>query len=156
VAAQPGCAARASAAAWRTSSAVALPTRVMTAPVAGSSTSSEPPIAGRHCAPNRRPRHIDSIRILGIGAFIPASPPGGSNSGFALCFLIRRAVRIMPHLRRVVIVYRRRRVGKFARTTGGRVDGVTTAEICGETSLMRAGIVQSTGAAGTRRLASSC
>src|SRR2546429_983224 len=78
VAAQPGCAALASAAAWRTSSAVALPTRVITAPVAGSSTSSEPPIAGRHCAPNKRPRHVDSMSILGIGAFIPHPLPAAS------------------------------------------------------------------------------
>jgi hypothetical protein len=34
-------------------------------------STTEPPIAGRHCAPNNRPRHIDSMRILGIGAFIP-------------------------------------------------------------------------------------
>src|SRR6266511_1457858 len=67
-----------SAAAWRTSSAVALPTRVITAPVAGSSTSSEPPIAGRHCAPNKRPRHVDSMSILGIGGFIPHSLPAAS------------------------------------------------------------------------------
>src|SRR5262245_59266136 len=50
----------------------------MTAPVAGSSTSSEPPIAGRHWAPNKRPRHVDSMSILGIGAFIPHPLPAAS------------------------------------------------------------------------------
>src|SRR5262245_1264943 len=50
----------------------------MTAPVAGSSTSSEPTIAGRHWAPNKRPRHVDSMSILGIGAFIPHPLPAAS------------------------------------------------------------------------------
>src|SRR5262245_22511191 len=56
----------------------------MTAPVAGSITSSEPPIAGRHCAPNRRPRHVDSIRILGIGAFIPHVLPAALSSALTI------------------------------------------------------------------------
>src|ERR1700761_6577607 len=70
VAAHPGWAARASAAARRTSTAAALPTRVIVAPVAGSTTSIDPPAAARHSAPNRRPRHVDSIMNFGTGAFI--------------------------------------------------------------------------------------
>ena len=73
VAAQPGCAARASAAARRTSAAVALPTRVSVAPVAGSRTSNDPPAALRHSAPNTRPRQVPSIRNFATGAFIPVS-----------------------------------------------------------------------------------
>src|SRR5262252_9239805 len=60
----------------------------MTAPVAGSKTSSEPPIAGRHCAPNRRPRHVDSIRILGIGAFMRVSSRQPAHCGFAAAYLL--------------------------------------------------------------------
>src|ERR1700683_4964232 len=71
VAAHPGCAALASAAALRTSAAVALPTLVIVAPVAGSRTSIEPPAALRHSVPNTRPRHVDSIKNFGAGTFIP-------------------------------------------------------------------------------------
>src|SRR5215470_9747776 len=46
----------------------------MTAPVAGSSTSREPPAAERHSVPKIRPRQVDSIRIFGMGAFIPILP----------------------------------------------------------------------------------
>ena len=48
----------------------ALPTRVMAAPVAGSTTSIDPPSAARHSEPNRRPRQVDSIMNFGTGAFI--------------------------------------------------------------------------------------
>src|SRR5580704_14620921 len=75
VAAQPGCAARASAAALRTSAAVALPTLVILAPVAGSSTSSDPPAAFRHSVPKTRPRQVSSTRNFPAGAFITVSLP---------------------------------------------------------------------------------
>src|SRR5271170_6650724 len=70
VAAQPGCAARASLAARRTSAAVALPTLVILAPVAGSCTSSEPPAALRHSVPKTRPSQVFSIKNFGAGTFI--------------------------------------------------------------------------------------
>src|SRR5262245_20990537 len=76
VAAQPGCAARASAAALRTSAAVALPTLVILAPVAGSTTSSDPPAALRHSVPKTRPRQVSSMRNFTAGAFIAMSLPG--------------------------------------------------------------------------------
>src|ERR1700749_448663 len=78
VAAQPGCAARASAAALRTSAAVALPTLEILAPVAGSITSSDPPAALRHSVPKTRPRQVSSTRNFPAGAFIAVVLPFAS------------------------------------------------------------------------------
>jgi hypothetical protein len=46
------------------------------APVAGSSTSSDPPAALRHSVPNTRPSQVFSIKNLGAGTFIAFSPCG--------------------------------------------------------------------------------
>jgi hypothetical protein len=54
----------------RTSAAVALPTLVIVAPVAGSTTSSDPPAAVRHSLPKTRPRQVSSTRNFPAGAFI--------------------------------------------------------------------------------------
>jgi hypothetical protein len=82
---QPGCAARASAAALRTSAAVALPTLVILAPVAGSTTSSDPPAALRHSVPKTRPRQVSSMRNFPAGAFIAVCLPV-----LGLCRVLRR------------------------------------------------------------------
>src|SRR3984885_12299209 len=52
------------------SAADALPTDVILLPVAGSSTSSEPPAALRHSAPNTRPSQVFSTRNFGAGTFM--------------------------------------------------------------------------------------
>jgi hypothetical protein len=49
---------------------VALPTLVILAPVAGYTTSSDPPAALRHSVPKTRPRQVSSMRNFPAGAFI--------------------------------------------------------------------------------------
>src|ERR1700735_1964815 len=112
VAAQPGCAARASAAALRTSAAVALPTLVISAPVAGPSTSSDPPAAFRHSVPKTRPRQVSSTRNFPAGAFIAVSLPvldpcrllpPKAMLGWALRDIQKNIARFQPGHSRVIL-----------------------------------------------------